>query len=439
MWSDGLHLLQGFTSDKTQLYAAIDPNTARPHFPRVFLTGQNEGRGNTGATAGIFRQLATDLNGIPGRKNLIWFSGGFPLSLAVSEMDGARYSEEIKSTLDLLASNQIAIYPVDVRGVVYGNKHLLMGLPSEGAVVSQREEGGAAPASATTASSASPGISVLSASYNHEDEIAEETGGRAFYSSNDVAGELLNATEASEAYYTLTYSPTNHDYNGRLRKIRVELANRGNALAYRHAYYGTERSEVADTLRRAKVASEQPASSERGTGDLLSANMEYGAPMAHQIIFAVQLHAAGVPAKADAQQMAELATQPAFLRSGHRALAAMPLQRYVLSYRIFGRQFKDASGGLNLELAAAAFDADGRRMSSSVNVSNNVTNGTDGTGARAAANEPARVYRVDEELEVPVGAAALRFAVRDAATDRIGAMEIKLPLAPEAESASTVQ
>ena len=44
---------------------------------------------------------------------------------------------------------------------------------------------------------------------------------------------------------------------------------------------------------------------------------------------------------------------------------------------------------------------------------------------------PIPFFLVEQELEVPLAATSVRFAVRDITTDRIGAMEISLPLAPE--------
>jgi hypothetical protein len=44
--------------------------------------------------------------------------------------------------------------------------------------------------------------------------------------------------------------------------------------------------------------------------------------------------------------------------------------------------------------------------------------------------DTAPFFRVDQELEVPLGATSVRFAVRDITNDHIGAMEISLPLAP---------
>jgi VWFA-related protein len=78
----------------------------------------------------------------------------------------------------------------------------------------------------------------LNASYLTERGIADATGGRAFYGTNDVAGALTEATEVGGHYYTFSYSPSNLNYNGHLRHIRVELAKRGYHLAYRRSYYG---------------------------------------------------------------------------------------------------------------------------------------------------------------------------------------------------------
>jgi hypothetical protein len=41
------------------------------------------------------------------------------------------------------------------------------------------------------------------------------------------------------------------------------------------------------------------------------------------------------------------------------------------------------------------------------------------------------LFRVEQEFYLPLEAAWLRVAVRDTATDRTGALEIRLPLKPE--------
>ncbi len=76
------------------------------------------------------------------------------------------------------------------------------------------------------------------------EQMAEDTGGHAFYNTNSLADAVAKAIDAGANYYTLTYSPTDHKWNGTYRNIHVELAgnaaSRGLKLAYRHGYYADD-------------------------------------------------------------------------------------------------------------------------------------------------------------------------------------------------------
>ena len=447
--SDGLHLLQGFTSDKQQLLAAVDPHHPGPHIPMVFLMGQNWDRGDTQSTMSVLRYIAEFLDGLPGRKNLIWFSGGFPLQLTPTKEDVPDYAAKMRSTLDLVAREQIAIYPVDGRGVVVADWHATDGDPGgasdSGGSYSARNVGSpsAAGAAGGVASSGSArsssadsllsggGNSLIAGSYMVEDEIAKMTGGRAFYNTNDLSGALVNATDAGESYYSLTYSPTDEQYNGRIRNIKVELDKKGYKLAYRRAYFGTDTEAPAPLTKINKAAAATPPPP-RKLDDTLYANMEHGAPIAHQLIFGAQLHTVGMPAMGTPQQMAELATQPAYFKvrkknAQPKPLAPIKLQRYAIDYTVMAHQLQIAEGEpLNLELAVAAYDLDGKMLNAEV---------SNGAADDAKPGQPApKSFRAEQQFDVPTEAAFIRIAVRDANTDRIGAMEIKLPLAPVNES-----
>jgi len=435
--SDGLHLVQGFTADKGLLYRAIDPHNPKAHIPMVFLNGENFGRGDRISALDTLHFIATYLDGMSGRKNLIWFSSQFPLSLFAADTDGPNFQEETKETLDLLAHDQIAVYPVDARGVPYQDSHAQIGnSPHSDTVTSPQEAGSGGPTgsgtignSPSTSSSFVQGSSVVNDSFNVMDGIARETGGQAFYGFNDVAAELVQATEGGEMYYTLAYAPTNLNYNGKVRTIHVALAKKGYALSYRRSYYGTETQQAAV----AATADEYMESAEAKTKhadtplkDSLSANMEFGAPEEHQLVFVVQAQEVGVPAAGTTAQMADLATEPAYFKSRRKSAAVVPLspillQKDVFSFNIPTRQFK-GEHSLNLELAAAAYDAEGRLMNAFVRVAKKDWEETPGTP------DSLPFFRVEQELEVPVAAASLRVAVRDATNDRTGAMEITLPL-----------
>jgi hypothetical protein len=162
--------------------------------------------------------------------------------------------------------------------------------------------------------------------------------------------------------------------------------------------------------------------------------MEHGAPIAHQLIFGAHLRTIGAAAMGTPEQMADLATQPAYFKVRHnnkpsKPLAPIKLQRYAVDYTVMAHQLQLDGEPLNLELAVAAYDADGKMLNALVN------NGASGTNTTSAQPAP-KSYRAEQQLDVPQDAAWIRVAVRDANTDRIGAMEIKLPLVPENESAA---
>lgn len=440
--SDGLHLIQGFTSDKAKLYDAIDPYKPKPHIPTVFLNAANFGRGDRLSALDTLHSIAVFLDGLPGRKNIIWFSSEFPLSLFASETDDPGFQEETRATLELMAQNQIAIYPVDARGVAIGDSHTMMTdslytdtvtSPGQATPSGSSGSGGIGVGSSPSQNSTFvQGPSTVMTSLNVMDEIARETGGRAFYGTNDLAKELVAATNAGAAFYTLTYAPSNTNYDGKLRNIHVVLKNKNDQLSYRRFYYATDTPTPITPipLHTARNAPES-GPGQRQAGDSLSANMQHGAPEAHQLVFVVQAQKMGSPVEGTAAQMAELATEPAYFKTRRKSQAAkplppVPLQKDLFEFEIPVRQFSDEPA-LDLEVAAAAYDADGRIMNAFVRVTRKELEQKPGPG------EP-RFYRIEQELEVPVAATSVRFAVRDTLNDRIGAMEIKLPLASQGPS-----
>jgi VWFA-related protein len=406
--SDGLYLVQGFTEDRNALADAVNPKNPRAHIPRIFLYAENF-QAYYSATRALI-QIAKFLADLPGHKNVIWLSASFQSAILPSSdatVEGLTASEEIKEMTDTLSRGQIAVYPVDVRGVVVTH---VSAHPSASANAMVTDDSGPA----------------LDASYLTEREIADATGGRAFYNTNDLAGALNEATETGGHYYTLTYSPSNQNYDGRLRHIHVELAKRGYHLAYRRSYYGNP-SSAEPAPSKALLAAEEPAPLPLARpADSLIPNMQHGAPVAHQLLFWAHIHALSPPAKATAEQMASLADQPAYFRErrpNHPAKPLRPiqLQTYEIDYTVAARYPA-------LELAAAAFDADGKIVNAVVQRVAEDTAQFSPEASREA------IYRMQQQFDVPVSAVSIRVAVRDVATDNVGALEVSLPLAAEGQT-----
>ena len=457
---DGLKLIQGFTADRDVLYAALDPKNPKSGLPRAFLMATNfhQGSDPTVSTVSAITHLAHFLNGIPGRKNIIWMSAQFPVSIYARSGDPLDRQLDVRKEFNELTSAQIAVYPLNVRGVVVnpegrltgGGPHTGIGGETPSSPAAAAAAGGA-PAGAVASSTPASGVNTanqtaLNNTYESayadnmmSDDIAASTGGRAFYSTNDLAGAIEEIVEDGSNYYTLTYSPSNPNYDGTLRKIRVEIeGQRKYKLEYRRSYYADdpEFQLLAQAGKKTHGDSPDSALPDQESRPLL-ANLQHGAPLVHQLIFKARIHPLGAPSSATAEQMIVLSAQPGYTRGKKRKapnLNPVQVQTYAIYYALMGNQIKSEDGTIPLEFAAAAYDSDGWVVDSIIQKTQ------DGSAPAApldrvplSPGETARgkVYRAMQELIVPITATSMRVAVRDTATDRVGALEVSLPLAAE--------
>ena len=180
-------------------------------------------------TLDAFNHLARALSGYSGRKNLLWLSEGFPITLSPDVLDGSSlgylrsYATVLRESAALLSSSQISVYPIDVRGV--RNSDPLR----------------------------------LQASYNAMDEIAKQTGGEAFYSTNDLKQAMQQSIERGSVYYTLAYVPENRKWDSRYRQIKIKIDRPGVKAEYRPGYFAVpDQPKPADDAKNRMIAAIQP-------------------------------------------------------------------------------------------------------------------------------------------------------------------------------------
>jgi VWFA-related protein len=94
-------------------------NTNMPSGLQTGMPSLGNAEGNFGAYTLLLslRQLAKSLTPIPGRKSLILFTAGF-------ELNPERFSE-LTATIDACNKANVAVYPMDVRGLVSGSLQML--------------------------------------------------------------------------------------------------------------------------------------------------------------------------------------------------------------------------------------------------------------------------------------------------------------------------
>ena len=237
-------------------------------------------------TLDAFNVLAHYLSGLPGRKNLIWFSGSFPLDIMPDATLADPFSvmisaeDEYRDTTNLLTRAQVAVYPIDARG--------LMTNPAFSASQSGR---GMMTGPAFANKVASFGQSQAQEHMTMED-MAFDTGGHAFYNNNDLASAVAKAIESGSNYYTLTYTPSNHKWDGGYRRIRINLngayATQNLKLAFRQGYYADDPTKPRDANTSAAVTEASTAAS-RSAASYVQASMSRGAPTPQDILFKVRV------------------------------------------------------------------------------------------------------------------------------------------------------
>jgi len=203
-------------------------------FQEQILTSMTDQR--VGITLSALNSLSRTLAGYPGRKNLIWVSETFPFDAMLSSasakswVNDRNYMYDIARTGNLLSDSQVAIYPLDARGLQgsalfdVGNNADSMGVGNSRAA---READDRLAARTTML------------------DLAERTGGRAFYNRNDLDGAVRESIDDGSTYYTLGYYPENKDWNGNFRKIQVKSQRAGVKLRYRIGYFAADGTAFA--------------------------------------------------------------------------------------------------------------------------------------------------------------------------------------------------
>ncbi len=65
------------------------------------------------------------------------------------------------------------------------------------------------------------------------EQIASDTGGKAYYNTNDLATAVKRAFDDGSHYYTMVYTPTNNKMDGSYRKINVQVTANGKFKTWR--------------------------------------------------------------------------------------------------------------------------------------------------------------------------------------------------------------
>jgi VWFA-related protein len=233
-------------------------------------------------TLNALEAVANHVAGIPGRKNLIWVSAAFPLAIGIrnpennwARLDTIRgFSTETDRVMRAMNRANVAIYPIDSRGfeaiiteksklptastATEGGGPLLQmgrggggrGGRGGGSASSQSSSNSLATGSTgdvPTGSAASPfNADEFAATHGAMRLIADQTGGRAFFNTNDLSGAIRTAMDESAFAYTLGYYPKHGKWDGTYREIKVRVNRPNLHVRFRRGYTASEAAPVEE-------------------------------------------------------------------------------------------------------------------------------------------------------------------------------------------------
>ncbi len=342
-------------------------------------------------TIEAMRTLARMLGGLPGRKNVVWLTGNLPFDLIPEDrnvsdaelladlpgqgrqrsaaVNGAGsqageqrmlHGQEIREAESSLASANIAIYPVDLHGLVGGAEN-----SATSSMAHNRDIHGAGIANAAISQS-----DRIEPSQGTMREIADQTGGKAYINENEIKEGVALAVADDKASYTLGYYSDNKKWDGKFRKLKIKVENHDAEVRYRKGYFAVDPTQDKNWKPEQEVAQA----------------VQFNAP-ATQVSFMAQTKPTD-PGKA----------RVVFLVDAHTLSA------------------EDSSGGKKMDVAfyASLYDSSGKSLGTrSIKVDK-----TFDAGTYQQVVDHGMMVPID--LDVPASATELRLAVLDNKTGFIG-------------------
>lgn len=370
-------------------------------------------------TLDAFQELARYLSGVPGRKNVIWFSGSFPItidpdpSLPRSFRNVEEYATQIRQTGSLLTAARVAVYPVDARGLFTSPTTAVNYTPAPPAPASRPARGGSVQRGTPPGTGGDPVqkdytkfLNQTAEEHESMDTIAEETGGKAFYNANNLKAAAEDAIEDGSSYYTIAYDPGPQKFDGSFRRIKVSVEKGSFKLAFRNGYY-------ADPAYGPGMGIQNPEGA-----NLIRSAILHGAPPSTQLHFMARVLPATDPLLKDAK----IPDGPAGKMAA--SIKGTP-HRYVIDMDIDPRGFlfSDAPDGgheTKMEFVLVDYDTDGNVLNSQ-DQAMDVTLKTQQYETILKGGLHARIF-----IDVPAGRESLRIAVQDLNAGRAGSLEVPL-------------
>lgn len=351
---DGTILLQNLTSDHNLLLTAI--HRAIPHLRQPGSWYASD--------FGTLRQMAAFLSQMPGLKNVLWFTGGSNLFLKPDPTSMQSY-QSLREVYDELETERIALYPIDARGLTVevnsamAPQHMLMA------------------------------------------DMAEATGGQAWYNNNGLAQVASHTVDTDSHFYTLTYRPDNLKANNKWHKVKIAVDGGSYHVSYRRGYFD-DGTGTSHPPRKARIVL-------RAHGETVQGPDREAEP----IIFEARVQPPTAAQLANPAQSTETAHAPKRNETAYAVYYSVPLDALTL---------EKVNGKTQISVGAAilAFNRYGRLTGS---VAQKLT--FDLNEEKLKENATAK-FAFDQQINLPKGEDYLYIALWDLTNGRLGTLQLPL-------------
>ena len=231
---DTLNVDQDFTADKNALINEVGAyngtegqgfaqgatdNTNQVEDTTAYTPDESEYNDlNTDRELFALRSISQSLAKINEKKSLLYFSGGI-------SRDGIENEASLRSAINAAVRADLAIYSVDTRGL---QAITPLGDASTGSLRGQGAFNGSALTNSMNQNFATQEVMAT---------LSSDTGGKAFFDSNDFAPAFAQVQKDNSAYYAIGFHSTNPARDGKYRKLTFKIDRPGVKLEYRPGYY----------------------------------------------------------------------------------------------------------------------------------------------------------------------------------------------------------
>ena len=211
-------------------------------------------------TIGALITIANHVRSLTGRKNLVWISGSFPISMGYDNFDldwlndtGVKFDGDIVRAGQALTDANIAVYPVDARGLLGSD------VGSATNDVGNEDSSPLDPDTHGQTRTAAGNVDTMRL-------MADRTGGKTFYGTNNIAGAIRHAIDDSRLTYTLGYYPAQVKWDGSFHEIKVRVRIPGAQVRTRTGYFALPEPAAAPLKSVQSVVAQTAISQLQGTG-----------------------------------------------------------------------------------------------------------------------------------------------------------------------------